>query len=522
VIPKDVLECPFVQDSQDIQRIGKLYGQRKFQQDADVGFTLLGTRLALQPDDVITINEANYGGNYAILIDSIKITNTLELQFTCTKFTTAFDDWEDLSPTALTIPTDDTTLAWQPSISGPQTDGNVGRAAFDVWGKEYLTVGAVANQGKETDIQKALNAVKQAGGGAIYLLNGTHNKPAAGHPFYIPDVNLEIVGQSQGGVILQNNAGYDLFTLHNLTKTFNFHQFSIASQNVSTFSKMFNFYGDTDADNTASLIIRDITETLEDNASDDGDYGIFVSKGQTGSIIFDKIKALDGLRHIYFSNKYDSIMYCLNGDFSNSLSGSLGIKAATAKIIGNSVRDGRSGTSISLADCDSGLAQSNDISGTAGSGISVSGSSKPQIIDNAINLALASSTTQTGIALQFSVAGHVKGNRTIISNSSTGITIGLHFTGVQDSVCSGNKIEITEADTTNNHYGILLGGLVVYSHRNVISENQIDGVSNNAQDIGISIASGCNNNQGSDNVTYRVGTSISDSGTGNTVTAKDV
>jgi len=68
----------------------------------------------------------------------------------------------------------------------------------------------------------------------------------------------------------------------------------------------------------------------------------------------------------------------------------------------------------------------------------------------------------------------------------------------------------------------LLGGLVIYSHRNVISENQIDGVSNNAQDIGISIASGCNNNQGSDNVTYRVGTSISDSGTGNTVTAKDV
>ena len=127
VISNTILECPFVQDSQDMQRIGKLDAQRKFQKEAEISFLAPGTRLALQPDDVMTISAANYGGTYAVLIDSMKINKDCSIQFTCSKYTTAFDDWTDLSPTALTIPTDLVSNSWQPTITGSTTDINYNR-----------------------------------------------------------------------------------------------------------------------------------------------------------------------------------------------------------------------------------------------------------------------------------------------------------------------------------------------------------------------------------------------------------
>ena len=110
-----------------MQRIGKLFAQRKFQKEAEVSFLAPGTRLALQPDDVITISSANYGGTYAVLIDSMTINKDCSIKFTCSKYTTAFDDWGDLSPTALTIADDLVASSWQPTISGTTTDINYNR-----------------------------------------------------------------------------------------------------------------------------------------------------------------------------------------------------------------------------------------------------------------------------------------------------------------------------------------------------------------------------------------------------------
>ena len=55
--------------------------------------------------------------------------------------------------------------------------------------------------------------------------------------------------------------------------------------------------------------------------------------------------------------------------------------------------------------------------------------------------------------------------------------------------------------------------------------NNINGVNNDAKDIGIiftNVIISCDNNQGGDNITYNVGTSITDNGANNAVTAKDV
>lgn len=129
VISSSVVECPFVQDSQDVKRIGTLHFQRLLGKEAQVNFTTKGTCFGLQPDDVVTLNDDNYGGNYKVLIDSITINKDLSLQLVCSKYTVDFDDWGDLSPAALSIPADTTVSSWTPTMSGPDSDGGVNAIA---------------------------------------------------------------------------------------------------------------------------------------------------------------------------------------------------------------------------------------------------------------------------------------------------------------------------------------------------------------------------------------------------------
>jgi len=121
VISSEVLSCPFVQDAQDVKRIGQLHFERKLMKTAEASFTTKGTRIALQPDDRITINDDNYGGTYVVLIDSVKISKDLSIQFNCSDYSISFNDWTDLSPTDQTIPADTVTSSWQPVMSGPDT-----------------------------------------------------------------------------------------------------------------------------------------------------------------------------------------------------------------------------------------------------------------------------------------------------------------------------------------------------------------------------------------------------------------
>ena len=125
VISSAVVECPFVQDSQDVKRIGTLHFQRLLGKEAQINFLAKGTCFGLQPDDIITLDDDNYGGTYDVLIDSVKINKDLSLQFVCSKYKVAFDDWGDLSPAALSIPADTTVSSWTPVVSGPDSSGNV-------------------------------------------------------------------------------------------------------------------------------------------------------------------------------------------------------------------------------------------------------------------------------------------------------------------------------------------------------------------------------------------------------------
>lgn len=124
-IDSEILQIQFVQDSQDVQRIGTLYYQRKLLKQANIAFTGKGTLLSLQPNDMITINHVDYGGSYDILVDSMDIKRDLSIEFRCVGFSEDLDDWDDLTPDAITLVTDDSAIYWAPTLSGPGSDISV-------------------------------------------------------------------------------------------------------------------------------------------------------------------------------------------------------------------------------------------------------------------------------------------------------------------------------------------------------------------------------------------------------------
>ena len=143
VLSDTVVECPFVQDSQDVKRIGILHFQRLLGKESQVTFTTKGTCLALQPDDVISLNDGNYGGSYSVLVDSVKINKDLSMDFVCSKYKVDFDDWEDLTPTELTIPSETTVASWTPVMSGPDSVASIGSG--NNWLTGRLKIGSGSN-----------------------------------------------------------------------------------------------------------------------------------------------------------------------------------------------------------------------------------------------------------------------------------------------------------------------------------------------------------------------------------------
>lgn len=523
VVSSEVVECPFVQDSQDVQRIGKLHFQRKLQREAEVTFIAKGTCLALQPDDIITINADNYGGTYTVLIDSMKINKDISIEFICSKYTNTFSDWGDLAPSAITIPSDTTAYTWQPTISGPQTDKDLGKSAFDMWGKEYLPVGPTTNAGKYTDIQKAINAVEAAGSGAIYLLNGTYALTA---PLYLPDINIEIVGQSQGGVIIQNAAGENGIVLYNLTKTFKLSNFTLSSQNTDSYTKLLYIYGSAAANNTCNVLIDGILFELVDDgtaASTSGDDGIYLSTGQTGSTVVNGCRFSAGKRGIYCGSVENLI--ASNNIFLNSQYAAIhytGASTKNASIKGNIITDFEfNGILTSVQDL---IIDGNQLtcmtSAPSGSGIIgiAIDEDRCQVINNIIKIVNTNNASYKGISTTASgtnVNSLISKNQIAIQITSTGAASGIYATASDQSII-GNPIVLENTDHTTAAYGINSTG-----DRNIIAGNHIN-MLNDANDIGINLPAGADNNQGGDNVTYNVGTSIADAGAGNAVTGKDV
>ena len=118
-VSKEIFPCNFVQNSIYAQNLASMYFQKKFLKSGMVSFIGMPGLLVLQPDDMITINHADYGGTYDVLVDSMKIKKDLSIELSCTAFSSSLDDWEDLSFSAISVTLDATTGVWNPVVAGP-------------------------------------------------------------------------------------------------------------------------------------------------------------------------------------------------------------------------------------------------------------------------------------------------------------------------------------------------------------------------------------------------------------------
>ncbi len=140
--------------------------------------------------------------------------------------------------------------------------------------KSYLTVGSSSDVGVFTTIAAAIAALPEDGG-AIFIKNGTYIEDE----ITIPDKNLNIMGESRDGVIVQSTDNKDLFVMTDRTKTFQFSDFSITSGNsTGSNKKMFNISGN---DTTATVMV----DNLKITGNKTTDYGIYANSTSTSGKI---------------------------------------------------------------------------------------------------------------------------------------------------------------------------------------------------------------------------------------------
>lgn len=385
-----------------------------------------------------------------------------------------------------------------------------------------ITIGADTYDGKYLTIQEALDRMTP-GGGTMILKNGIYQLT---DQVTIPDVNLDIIGETKNGVTIKNAAGYDCFSFpYGLTKIFRLFNFTIDSQNTSSWMAMVRI-GAVSQTLSAEISIDSINFLLNGNQSafGTGDSGI-VAVGGTDDLKITRCTFDQGQTAISIGCTGHTEVV---GNHLN-LQSAYGILVNSAgpnlKITDNRLIDvWYRGIYCVDTNADASEISRNEIqalkSTSMGMAFYVVG-----LNANIKNNRIASYQGDDGSGYKRSVylvlaKSIFAGNVVEIQGSvGTNYTNGLYLKGCTDSRFDGNSVTVDVSAAGVSHIGI---SLTSTSLRNIVVGNLIDGVRNTADEYGIYIASGSDNNQGSDNVTYRVGTSISDGGSGNTVTAKDV
>ena len=428
------------------------------------------------------------------------------------------DNWGDISASAIVPLSDDSTNIAESAIGSPASESDMAKSGFDVSGMPYLTVSNNPTAGQYSDIQEAINALQNSRYEGIYIMNGTYTLSA---PIYIPDVNMHISGESQGGVIIENNAGDEAFYINGYTSNFSISNMTIDSQNVAAYSNLIYEVAGSGTIRASNISINCVDAG---GVGTNGDYGIY-SYNSSSRVICSNITVDSG--------KY-GIAVVASANTQEE-----------ATII-NFVGTGQTTRSLYISSAEKGFISNATITDVYDYGIYVAGADSMQIIGCHIS---GNNSARTGIYATGSYAVIADNDIDITkTNTDASQVIALYAYQLTESVINGNTININ-IDAAANSYGILLytscndcvvtsnivtldnanGGaftdyllaVITTSDRNIINNNNLDGVTN-AGSIGIYLAPGCDNNQGTSNITYRVATSVTDFGAGNTVTAKDV
>lgn len=127
----NIYEMPLVHDSQVVQKLGTLAAQRRLNGKYAISFIADPKILQLEVGDVFTLASVDHGGPVDVLITRMTIGPMLDIKITGTVHTVALKNWSDLSPSAVTVATDDSTNVYTPVYQGgidaenPYTGENV-------------------------------------------------------------------------------------------------------------------------------------------------------------------------------------------------------------------------------------------------------------------------------------------------------------------------------------------------------------------------------------------------------------
>ena len=537
IIGQEVLPLPFVQDNQHVQVLGTLHYQRKFKKQANVSFKGKGSLLGLEPEDVITINHADYGGNYTALVDSMKINTDCSIDFKCIKYSVTLDDWGDLSPATITVFPDDTGDMWTPPVSGPLSAQDLGRQSFDSWGQPWVVVGPSTNQGKHTNLQSAVNSLSDKGNNGIFIKNGVYLTTA---PIWMPYRDVSITGESRGGVFISNpsvtddiGAALKLFKIPDgSSNVYTFDNFTIDSKSPGYTSNVSMIHSST---GKPTINVNNIDFRLKDNNNislNSGDQGIRIT-ASSAILRVSNCYFKQGKMAAYIKG---CVSYNISNCEMNKMINVLDVDSKSGDGIfhGNSIKEvERQAISVGSTRGVATITSNNIEYSTSvphkGETIwcLVANSPNCRVIGNTIKIYTSSTGTgPTGIIIGSKSENHVINSNTIDIkiNGSTNKTGGVLIQGIScaqsnDGTICNNNISIDVIESTR--VATVVGIEVNTCNRNVISSNNIDLVNNTALDTGILLTQNSDNNQGSDNVTYNVGTSVTDNST-NYVTALDV
>ncbi|MCK9281963.1 MAG: PQQ-binding-like beta-propeller repeat protein, partial [Melioribacteraceae bacterium] len=130
---KDVIEIPHVSDSENAQKAGIVYLQRKNGVEETITLDCRDDLLVTQPDDMVLFNDLEYGirpvgegsyNSYNLTVQQVHIKPDLTISLQLLKFIHPILNWDDLSVNVVTIETDDSpaTTIYKTITAGPDDD----------------------------------------------------------------------------------------------------------------------------------------------------------------------------------------------------------------------------------------------------------------------------------------------------------------------------------------------------------------------------------------------------------------
>jgi hypothetical protein len=154
-ISDTTLDCLYIEDSSDAQKIGKMALQRLLFPKASITCVLKPKCLQVEVGDMLSIEGANYNAlsNYNVLLDEMSINRDGSVQISATVFRDTLNDWDDISVSTIVVIDDNSVGGFYSVYSGRETLGSLsGDSLIEMNGSLILPTGEdIILRGSDTD-----------------------------------------------------------------------------------------------------------------------------------------------------------------------------------------------------------------------------------------------------------------------------------------------------------------------------------------------------------------------------------